>query len=311
MDFQTCITSSAAILMEGALGERLKREFNIKIDGTVAMAGLIYEETGRAALKFLWKEYADIARKYHLPFMATTPTRRANQERVKSAGYDESIILKNVELLREIKESNVIEMYIGGLLGCKGDAYSGKGALSIEQARIFHSWQINLFKDSKVDFLFAGIMPTLPEAIGIAMAISETNIPYIISFTIQKNGKLIDDHSIDFAIRAIDNSVLNKPLGYMANCVHPIIVHEALSHQFNRTEAVQTRFIGIQANTSPLSYNELDGSLDLKESSPIDLANDTIKLINDYHLKIAGGCCGTDNRHIEEIAKRLKQIGPQ
>ena len=131
MDFQTCIRSASAILMEGALGERLKREFNIKIDGTVAMAGLIYEETGKTALKSLWKEYADIAQKYHLPFMATTPTRRANQERVKSAGYDETIILKNVELLREIKDSNDIEMYIGGLLGCKGDAYSVKGALSI------------------------------------------------------------------------------------------------------------------------------------------------------------------------------------
>ena len=32
MDFQTCITSHPFILMEGALGERIKREFNLKRD---------------------------------------------------------------------------------------------------------------------------------------------------------------------------------------------------------------------------------------------------------------------------------------
>lgn len=308
MDLTTCIASHPFILMEGALGERIKREFNLPIDDVVAMANLVYQEKGRFALKSLWEEYVDVSRKYKLPFIATTPTRRANQDRVKSAGYDESIILKNVDFLREVKEESHIEMYIGGLLGCKGDAYTGEGALEVEEAQSFHSWQVELFSKSKVDFLYAAIMPTLPEAIGMAKAMSETGIPYIISFTIQKDGKLIDGHSIDFAIRSIDSSVSRKPLGYMTNCVHPTIAHEALSHLFNQTELVRNRFIGIQANTSSLSYSELDGAHDLKESSPIDLANDTIKLVTEQHLKIIGGCCGTDNRHMEEIAKRLKQV---
>lgn len=305
-DFKICATSRPVILMEGALGERIKREFNISIDGMVAMASLVYEEKGRTALKSLWEEYIDISRKYHLPFIATTPTRRANQERVKAAGYDATIIHRNVEFLQMLKEAGNTEMYVGGLLGCKGDAYTGEGALSTEQAKAFHSWQVNLFRDSKVDFLYAGIMPCLPEAIGMAMAMAETNIPYIISFTIQEDGKLIDGHTIDFAIHTIDNSVRNKPLGYMANCVHPTIAHKALSHPFNQTATVRTRFIGIQGNTSALSYSELDGVHDLKESSPLDYANDTLKLVTDYHLQIVGGCCGTDGRHMEEIAKRLK-----
>lgn len=311
MDFKTCITSSPAILMEGALGERIKREFNINIDGIIAMAGLVFEENGRIALKSLWQEYIDISRKYHLPFIATTPTRRANQERVKSAGYDKSIIYRNVEFLQTIKETSNIEMYVGGLLGCKGDAYTGEGALNTEEAKAFHSWQVDLFKDRKVDFLYAGIMPCLPEAIGMAMAIAKTNIPYIISFTIQEDGKLIDGHTIDFAISAIDNNVRNKPIGYMTNCVHPTIVHKALSHPFNQTETVYTRFIGIQGNTSALSYSELDGAHDLKESSPSDYANDTMKLVIDYKLQIVGGCCGTNGKHMEEIAKRLKNDGKQ
>ena len=200
MDFQMRVLSDCAILMEGALGERLKREYHLTIDETVAMASLIYEEKGRLALKDLWEEYIDIARRYHLPFMATTPTRRANKERVDSSAYDKSIISDNVEFLREIKNAANIEMYIGGLLGCKGDAYTGENALSMEEARLFHSWQVDLFKEADVDFMMAGIMPTLPEAAGMSMAMSDSGVPYIISFTIQENGRLIDGHTIDYAI---------------------------------------------------------------------------------------------------------------
>lgn len=307
MDFKTCIASRPTILMEGALGERLKREFGLDINGPVSMAGLVYEEKGQIALATLWKEYMDIAQRYQLPFIATTPTRRANKERVRMAGYDEAIIEDNVNFLREIKESSSVEMYIGGLMGCKGDAYTGDGALSVEQAIDFHRWQADLFKSAGVDFLYAGIMPVLAEATGMATVMSETDIPYIISFTIQKDGKLIDGHTIDYAIRFIDDNVANKPIGYMTNCVHPGIVYKALSHTFNRTEAVHSRFIGIQANTSALTYQELDGAKDLQTSSPDDLAKDMMKLKSDYHFKIFGGCCGTDQRHIEEIAKLISR----
>jgi Homocysteine/selenocysteine methylase (S-methylmethionine-dependent) len=292
--------------MEGALGERLKREYHLKIDETVAMASLIYDEKGRLALKRLWEEYIDIARRYHLPFMATTPTRRANKERVDSSAYNKSVILDNVQFLREIKNAANIEIYIGGLLGCKGDAYTGEGALSTEEAKLYHGWQVNLFKEADVDFLMAGIMPTLPEAAGMSMAMSEMRIPYIISFTIQANGRLIDGHTIDYAINFIDNNVAYRPVCYMTNCVHPHIVCKALAHNFNQTDTVRRRFIGIQANTSSLSYSELDSSKDLKTSLPADLANDMRKLVLEYQFRIFGGCCGTDNRHMEEIAKSLK-----
>ena len=307
MDLSTYLLSGSDILMEGALGERLKREYNLTIDGIVAMASLIFDEKGKVALKTLWREYIDISRKYGLPFLATTPTRRANRERVQLAGYDKSVILQNVEFLRQIKESVDVRMYIGGLMGCKGDAYTGEGSLEIDEAKEFHSWQANIFKEAKVDFLYAGIMPVLTEAAGMAMAMSETNIPYIISFTIRRDGRLIDGNSIDYVIHFIDENVMNKPLCYMTNCVHPDIVYEALSHTFNQTKAVQTRFVGIQANTSALSYNELDGATDLKSSSPEDLAEAVMKLKTKYHFNIFGGCCGTDGRHMEEIAKRLKK----
>ena len=117
MDFETCIASHSSVLMEGALGERLKREYGLTINGSVAMADLIYSQQRRLALETLWRGYMGIAGKYNLPFLATTPTRRANKQQVIQAGYDEAIIGDNVRFLRKIKETSNIEMYIGGLMG--------------------------------------------------------------------------------------------------------------------------------------------------------------------------------------------------
>jgi len=305
MNFRQCIQQQHSILMEGALGERLKREYNLQIDDDVALAKLVYDPNGQFALKSIWQEYIQIAKAYRLPFLAMTPTRRANRERVERAGGDSSIIMDNVAFLRGIWQESEIEMYVGGLMGCKTDAYTGKNALSENDAQEFHSWQAQLFRMANVDFLFAGIMPTLPEAAGMAKAMADTGLPYIISFTIQNDGRLIDGTSIHDAIAYIDGVVTVKPTCYMTNCVHPRIVYEALSKPFNQSDLVQKRFWGIQANTSPLSYEELDGSIDLKCSDPEPFAVEMLSLRNISEIKIFGGCCGTDNRHMEQVARRL------
>jgi len=305
MDFKTCFNTASTILMEGALGERLKREYNIIFDDMVAMAGLIYNDASRQAMQNIFVEYAVIAKKYHLPFIATTPTRRANRERVMQSGYNEKIIEDNVRFLQQIKNNTNNDMYVGGLMGCKGDAYKATEILSIEQAQEFHSWQANLFKDSHADFLYAGIMPALTETIGMAKAMGNTGLPYIISFMIRENGKLIDGTTIHNAISQIDNATIQKPICYMTNCVHPIVLKKALACSFNETQLVKERFCGIQANASPLSPEELDNCDDLECSDSINLASDMMELYKYINTKIFGGCCGTDNIYMEEIAKRL------
>jgi len=307
MNFRDCIKQNKFILMEGALGERLKREYGLTFDEHIAMAGLIYEEKGAFALNALWNEYLEIARKYELPFIATTPTRRANKERIAKANCPGTVIADNVTFLKNIQNDCGTEMYVGGLMGCKGDAYTGEGALSEQEAYDFHRWTVEQFEKAGVNYLYAGIMPTLPEAAGLARAVDATGLPYIISFTIQADGKLIDGTTIADAIGYIDSVTINKPVCYMTNCVHPSIVYKALMQPFNQNETVKERFRGIQANTSPLSYAELDGAEDLHCSEPEDFAEEMIKLQSVADIKIWGGCCGTDCRHIACVARKLKE----
>ena len=300
------LSTNKYLLMEGALGERLKREYHLTFDEHVAMASLVYSDKGRDALRELWNGYLAIAREYNVPFLATTPTRRANKERVRNSCYTEDIIADNVDFLKTIADS-YSNMLIGGLMGCKGDAYTGDGELGLEASRNFHTWQVAKFKDAGVDFLYAGIMPMLPEAVGMAQAMSESGLPYIISFTIKDNGKIIDGVNINDAIEIIDSAVDIPPVCYMTNCVHPRIVAKALQQPFNQTVTVKQRFLGIQANTSPLSYEELDNSADLKTSDPDQWAVDINNLEEQYRMKIFGGCCGTDNIYMSKMVSLLSK----
>ena len=74
------------MLMEGALGECLRREYHVRFDPAIDMAALVEDPAGRRALGELWSQYREIARRHGMPLLATTPTRRANRARMEWAG---------------------------------------------------------------------------------------------------------------------------------------------------------------------------------------------------------------------------------
>ena len=163
--------------------------------------------------------------------MLMTLTRKVNiVTHQLSAFRDRALISDACRYLKAIKNhysdfaSNI---FVGGLLGCKGDAYSSEGALDTFDAYRFHKIQVEEFRQNRVDFLFAGIMPVLTEAIGMAQAMAESGTPYMISFMIRKDGCLLDGTSIVEAIRTIDATVNPQPLCYLSNCIHPSSVKHA------------------------------------------------------------------------------------
>lgn len=92
----------------------------------------------------------------------------------------------------------------------------------------------------------------------------------------------------------------------MSNCVHPNVILNALNQSFNKNELVKNRFIGLQANASSFEVEELDNSKELKSTSPEELAS-KMKILYDRGFKIFGGCCGTNQAHLERIAALLRE----
>jgi S-methylmethionine-dependent homocysteine/selenocysteine methylase len=310
MHFENCFNRSRYLLTEGALVERLKSEYKLTMDQHVNHAGLIYDSAHR--LSDLYCEYIETARKYQLPIMLMTPTRRVNFESHGASAFRDKDLLSDsctyLEQVRDRFPDYADKIFIGGLLGCKGDAYNAAEALDTEAAFQFHSVQVRKFVQTNVDFLFAGIMPALSEALGMAQAMAESEIPYIISFMVRKDGRLLDKTPIAEAIRVIDSQTRRQPLCYMANCIHPANLRLALETEPNTGSLYMDRFCGIQANASPLSPEELNNCCTLHQSNFDDMVDHMGYLAQKHRLKILGGCCGTDNIFIEKLSERLVSL---
>ena len=57
------------------------------------------------------------------------------------------------------------------------------------------------------------------------------------------------------------------------------------------------------ANASRKSHAELNESTEIDVGDPIELGRDYARVKRRLrHLNVMGGCCGTDHRHVEQIA---------
>lgn len=304
MDFAEALKTFPLILAEGAVIERLRRESDHPLDPELENASLLYHEAGRAAMADIFRGYMDIGSRYGLPMILFTPTWRANPERLRRAGFENEDDVNEegfrlLDHLRKEQGKNAGRICIGGLLGCRGDAYKPEEALSENEAASFHVHQAQALARAGVDFLMAATLPAFSEALGIARALSASGRPYVLSFVIRPTGTLLDGTPLDAAVRQIDATLHPRPAGYMANCVHPSVFKEALTHL---TEASRSRMIGLQANTSRRSPEDLDGLHALDSEEPVVFARQMKELHERFDIKVLGGCCGTDDRHIEGIA---------
>lgn len=310
MTFKEAVSFYPHIITEGSVIERLKREFNYPLDDALSNALMIYDEAGKSLLEKIYREYLDIAESSDFPIMLLTPTWRTNKERTKNSNVDMKTINSNaflfVDIVRKSYGDFSEKIFIGGLTGCKGDAYKPEEALSENEAYHFHKEQMQILADAGVDFLFASTLPALTEAIGIAKAMSETKKDYVISFVIRDNGKLLDGTLLTDAIKIIDVSVSTPPLFYLTNCIHPDVLHKSFLNLKDEDDILRKRLFGIQANASSKSPEELDTLENLDADSPANWARGMVDLNKKFNLKILGGCCGTDARFISSVANLLK-----
>ena len=89
---------------------------------------------------------------------------------------------------------------------------------------------------------------------------------------------------------------------YMINCAHPDHFGGTLQ------DAPWARRIrGLRANASRKSHAELDAATELDAGSPHELGQQYSALADRMPwLNVFGGCCGSDLRHVTEIARALQ-----
>jgi len=303
MGIVQAIRGNDLILAEAAVIEPLRRSGEVDLHPQLANALLIYDERGRNALSELYGRYISVARGADVPIITGAPIWRANRERLAASRIEADVngdAVRFMKVLRNEWGEWAGNIYICGLMGCRNDCYKPEEGLSMGEAESFHGWQIDRLAGAGVDALMAATLPAVEEAAGIARAMSDTDVPYIISFVIDRTGRVLDGTGLEEAFETIDSLTGRPPLGYMINCSHPsfLRLHE-------QPEPVVSRLIGCQANASPLDHSELEGAPVLHTGDVSAWGDLMIALNRMYGVKILGGCCGTGIEHLEYIVGHI------
>lgn len=267
---------------------------------------LLQEEGGEVYFNDYFSRYLSLARARNVGFILESVTWRASADWGARLGYTRAALAevnrKAVEMLvriREKYETARTPIVISGNIGPRGDGYQADSRMTEAEAESYHSEQIAVFSETEADMVSGFTLNYVEEAIGIARAAKRFDIPAVISFTVETDGRLPTGETLREAITRVDKATGSSPAYYMINCAHPTHFHHVISVD----EPWLQRIAGIRANASARSHEELDNSEELDTGNPQELGIQYLELKNRLSsLTVFGGCCGTDHRHVEAIS---------
>ena len=267
---------------------------------------LLDTDAGRQRLKGYYEKYLSVARVGGVGFVLDSATWRANPDWGAKLGYDaqalRAINVASIALLEELRaewEDATTPCVISGAIGPRGDGYKA-GNMDAAEAEAYHAGQIAAFAGTTADMVSAYTLTNINEAIGVARAAKAQGMPCAISFTVETDGRLVTGKTLREAIETTDRETGGYPLYYLINCAHPTHFEDALA----AGEPWMKRILGVKANASTKSHAELDESDTLDAGDPIDLGRRYRALTRSFPtMRILGGCCGTDHRHVAAICE--------
>ncbi|MEP3274819.1 MAG: homocysteine S-methyltransferase family protein [Stappiaceae bacterium] len=298
-------TNSRRFLTDGGLETTMTFENGFDLPHFASFT-LLDSPEGRDALTTYFDRYIDIAEKSAAGFVLDTLTWRANKSWGLEMGMsDEQIIATNeacvafARTIRDRRASASLPILINGIIGPASDGYVVGDAITVAQAQAVHGLQIQTLGRAKADLISALTITTAAEGAGIAKAAQEIDLPVVISFTVETDGQLPSGESLALAIELVDGATDAYPLYYMINCAHPDHFRDAVA----MGESWTSRIGGLRANASRMSHAELDNAEELDAGDPSELGQLHSELLTLLpNVRVLGGCCGTDHRHVDAIS---------
>jgi homocysteine S-methyltransferase len=266
---------------------------------------LLKTQEGRAVLHKYFRTYAHLAQRLGTGLVLESATWRASADWGSRLGYSANELrdanrdaIALLETVRSESGSPPGRTVISGCLGPRGDGYNPSTVMSVKDAEHYHGHQIGSFQGTAADMITAITMNYVEEAIGITRAARRAAMPVAISFTVETDGQLPTGQALRAAIEQVDAETSSYPSYYMLNCAHPTHFEGVLAAD----QSWSKRIRGVRANASRKSHAELNESPELDAGDPIEFGQQHAQLKRRQpQLNIMGGCCGTDDRHVEQI----------
>lgn len=298
------LSSGRPFLTDGGLETSLIFQQRIDLPYFAAFP-LATDEAGREALTRYFEPFLALARERGAGFVLDTPTWRANPDWAAQLGYSREALAdanrESVALAERLRAgADGKPVVISGAVGPRGDGYVAGELMSAGEAEDYHSEQIATFADTAADMIGAVTLTYAEEAVGIVRAAAAAEIPVVVSFTVGTDGRLPSGQSLGDAIRQVDAKTDGAAAYFMINCAHPTHFSGVLEHG----DGWLSRIGGLRANASAKSHAELDEAEELDDGDPVELGVQHAALRPLLpEVRVLGGCCGTDHRHVAEISR--------
>ncbi len=270
---------------------------------------LLRDAAGREALVRYYERFIEVAKRAGVGFVLESPTWRASADWGDRLGYSRAELADAnraaIALMLELRERHAtaeMPMLVSGCVGPRGDGYQPDALMRPEEAEAYHDAQIATMVGAGAELVSAITMTHVGEAIGVARAAMKNGRPSVISFTVETDGSLPTGQSLGDAIAEVDAATDAAPVYYMINCAHPTHFAPALQEG----APWLSRIGGLRTNASRKSHAELNDSAALDRGDPAELAaahRELRRLLP--RLRVVGGCCGTDPRHVAAMGEAL------
>lgn len=269
---------------------------------------LLPDPAGRAAVTRYFEGYLRLAHERNTGFILDTVTWKAHSRWAENLGASTAELraanqdaVAFVAGLRKRFATNAKPVVLNGVVGPRGDAYRPEAVIEMNAAEDYFAEQLSWLAETEVDMVSAMTFNQAGEAAGFVRAARNAGLPAVVSFTVETNGALPTGQSLADAITHVDLATDNYPAYYMINCAHPDHFSGVL-----KDASWARRIRGVRANASRKSHAELDAAPELDAGNPRELAGQYRELAERMPwLNVFGGCCGSDLRHVTEIARAL------
>ncbi|HYN33259.1 MAG TPA: homocysteine S-methyltransferase family protein [Ilumatobacteraceae bacterium] len=271
---------------------------------------LLADEAGRQALADYFRGFLTLAAETGAGFVLDSQTWKAHLHWADDLQASEADLaaanrdaIAFIAGIRGEFSGNSAPIVLNGLIGPRGDAYAPDVALAAAEAEEYHAMQIGWLADTDVDMVTALTFTQSDEAIGAVRAAGAAELPIVVSFTVETDGSLPTGEPLAHAIDAVDAATGRSAAYFMVNCAHPdhfrdVIVDAEWAHRIH----------GVRCNASRMSHAELDEAEVLDDGDIIELADGYQALVDSMPwLNVFGGCCGSDLRHVTQIAHMLNR----
>ncbi len=273
---------------------------------------LLENAEGREAIANYFAPYLASAADHGTGFVLETATWRANADWGKVLGHDAVAL----DRLNRVAVAELVEMrsqadtdkpiVISGVIGPRGDGYDPGEIMSTSEAEAYHSVQIRTFSETEADLVSAFTITNVEEATGIVLGAVAAGMPVVVGLTVETDGRLPDGTPLGEAIERIDGATNEAAVYFMINCAHP--THFAGVLEMGGEWV--SRIGAVRANASTASHAELDEATELDDGDPVDLGQRYVELRRLLpNLRVMGGCCGTDHRHVDAIGSAITSRG--